>query len=197
MFGKFKRSGNAVILMLLALSVSGYFAWHEGYRCGYEKAQNEGLHLQKRQAEASQRALQDEMNRSQRQLIRIREHEEGYLARQAELTARSTALQRRIDDVTQQYVDEKGKTHPVACLFTRGFVQQYNAAIGVFTPDITTATGDAGITSVTAATSDARLRASAVSQRDILANLADNGQRCQQLSEQVRGLQAYIKEVSQ
>ncbi|SUH24038.1 putative lipoprotein [Salmonella enterica subsp. enterica] len=59
------------------------------------------------------------MNRYQQQLIHIRQSEEAYLTRTEELTARNAALQRRIDDVTQQYVDEKGKTHPVACVFTR------------------------------------------------------------------------------
>lgn len=196
MFDKAKTVGMATVVLLLAVALGGYFAWLEGHKVGYEKAQSECLRLQKRQAEASQRALQDEMNRNQQQLIHIRQNEEVYLARTEELTARNAALQRRIDDVTQQYVDEKGKTHPVACVFTRGFVQQYNAALGVSAPDVTAVARNAGTTAAAAASADARLRASSVRQRDILANLADNGQRCQQLALQVQGLQNYIAEVS-
>lgn len=196
MFDKLKNEGLFAVVLLLGLALGGYFAWLEGHKHGYEKAQGECLRLQKRQAEASQRALQDEMNRYQQQLIHIRQNEEAYLTRTEELTARNAALQRRIDDVTQQYVDEKGKTHPVACVFTRGFVQQYNAALGVSAPDVAAATRDAGTTAAAAATADARLRASGISQRDILANLVDNGQRCQQLALQVQGLQAYIAEVA-
>ncbi|HCL5251793.1 TPA: hypothetical protein N2G30_001911 [Salmonella enterica] len=176
--------------------MGGYFAWLEGHKHGYEKAQGECLRLQKQQAGASQRALQDEMNRYQQQLIHIRQGEESYLKQTEALAARNAALQRRIDDVTQQYVDEKGKAHPVACVFTRGFVQQYNAAFGVSAPDAAAAARDAGTTAAAVASADARLRASGVTQRDILASVGDNGQRCQQLAAQVRGLQAYIAEVS-
>lgn len=196
MLSKLKAQGFAALLLLLALALGGYFTWIEGHKRGYEKAQAECLRLQKQQAEAGQRALQEEMNRSQQQLIHIRESEQNYLARTEELVAHNAALQRRIDDVTQQYVDEKGKVRPVECVFTRGFVQQYNAALGVSAPDVATAARDAGTTAAVAATTDARLRASSVRQRDILANLADNGQRCQQLAAQVRSLQAYIAEVS-
>lgn len=196
MFDKLKNEGLFAVVLLLGLALGGYFAWLEGHKHGYEKAQGECLRLQKRQAEASQRALQDEMNRYQQQLIHIRQNEEAYLTRAEELTARNAALQRRIDDVTQQYVDEKGKTHPVACVFTRGFVQQYNAALGVSAPDAAAATRDAGKTAAAATSADARLRASGISQRDILANLADNGQHCQRLAAQVQGLQAYIAEVA-
>ncbi|EJX0630347.1 hypothetical protein ODD08_000290 [Salmonella enterica] len=196
MLSKLKTQGFAALLLLLALTLGGYFTWLEGHKHGYEKAQTECLRLQKQQAEASQRTLQEEWNRQQQQLIHIRQNEQTYLARSEELTTRNAELQRRINDVTQQYIDEKGKRHPVECVFTRGFVQQYNAALGVSAPDVAAAARDAGTATAAAAGADARLRASGVSQRDILANLADNGQRCQQLALQVRGLQAYIAEVS-
>ncbi|HDP8225539.1 TPA: hypothetical protein P7B99_002394 [Escherichia coli] len=196
MFDKLKTAGLAAALIVMFVSFGGYFAWLEGHKHGYEKAQTECLRLQKQQAEAGQRALQEEINRSQQQLIHIRESEQTYLTRTEELTARNAELQRKINDVTQHYVDEKGKAHPVACVFTRGFVQQYNAAFGVSAPDIATTPRDAGAATAAVASTDARLRASSISQRDILANLANNGQRCQQLSAQVRGLQDYIAEVS-
>lgn len=196
MFDKLKTAGMAAVVLLLAVALGGYFAWLEGHKVGYEKAQGECLRLQKQQAEASQRVLQEEMNRNQQQLIHIRQTEENYLARTEELTARNAELQRKINDVTQHYIDERGKVRPVECVFTRGFVQQYNAALGVSDPDAAAAARDAGATAAAVASTDARLRASAVSQRDILANLADNGKQCQQLAAQVQGLQAYIAEVS-
>lgn len=196
MFDKVKTGGMAAVVLLLAVALGGWFAWLEGHKVGYEKAQTECLRLQKQQAEASQRALQEEMNRSQQQLIHIRENEQTYLTRTEELTARNAELQRKINDVTQHYIDERGKVRPVECVFTRGFVQQYNAALGVSAPDAAAAARDAGAAAKTAAPADARLRTSAISQRDILANLADNGQRCQQLAAQVRGLQDYLAEVS-
>ena len=196
MFEKLNTAGLAATLILLFVVFGGYFAWLQGHKHGYEKAQTECLRLQKQQAKAGQRALQEEINRSQQQLIHIRENEQTYLARTEELTARNAELQRKINDVTQHYVDEKGKAHTVACVFTRGFVQQYNASLGVSAPDVAAATRDAGAAAAAVQGADARLRASGVSQRDILANLADNGQRCQQLALQVRGLQNYIAEVS-
>ncbi|QST27737.1 hypothetical protein JRC42_19560 [Escherichia albertii] len=196
MFDKLKTAGLAFTAMLIFVVSGGYFAWLEGHKHGYEKAQGECLRLQKQQAEASQRALQEEFNRSQQQLVSIRQHEQTYLARTEELTARNAELQRKINDVTQHYIDERGKVRPVDCVFTRGFVQQYNAALGVSAPDAATAARDAGAAAAAVQGADARLRASGISQRDILANLADNGQRCQQLALQVRGLQNYIAEVS-
>ncbi|NEM42293.1 hypothetical protein G3V58_22850, partial [Escherichia coli] len=91
---------NKGLAITLAFALGGYFAWLQGHKAGYEKAQTECLRLQKQQAEASQRALQEEMNRSQQQLINIRQHEQTYLTRTEELTARNAELQRKINDVT-------------------------------------------------------------------------------------------------
>lgn len=187
---------NKGLAITLAFALGGYFAWLQGHKAGYEKAQTECLRLQKQQAEASQRALQEELNRSQQQLINIRQHEQTYLTRTEELTARNAELQRKINDVTHHYIDERGKAHPVDCVFTRGFVQQYNAAFGVSAPDIAAASRDAGATAAVVPGADTRLRASGINQRDVLASIADNGKQCQQLKAQVHGLQQYIREVS-
>ncbi|WP_339053665.1 hypothetical protein [Arsenophonus endosymbiont of Crataerina pallida] len=122
--------------------------------------------------------------------------EQRYLNRIAQLRDKTQHLTRRIEDVTQHWRDEKGQAHTVACVFTRGFVQHYNAALGLSDVDVsvpTAAAGGTGNTTRSAETPGERQRPSPVTQLDMLANITDNGQQCQVWRAQVNGLLDYIE----
>ncbi|MCI4480274.1 hypothetical protein MRS96_27140, partial [Escherichia coli] len=122
--------------------------------------------------------------------------EAGYLEQIAQLESRNKQLQGQINDVTQRWIDEKGKSHPIECVFTRGFVRQYNAALGYDNASVDTGHSDsvaaAGTRSGTATgqpeTTDTRLRDSGVSQRDVLANIIDNAGQCRRWRNQINAL---------
>ncbi|KML66478.1 hypothetical protein [Pectobacterium peruviense] len=156
--------------------------------------------LQQQQAETQNQLLRAAAEQYQQQVVRGNQLEQRYVAARQKLAADNAALQRKIDHVTQQYIDEKGKVQPVQCVFTRGFVQYYNAAFGLSadgSPDVTAAARRTGAASDFGTTADAELQPSGVSQRDILANISDNGERYQALSAQVNALLDYIEALQQ
>ncbi|AOR64788.1 hypothetical protein [Pectobacterium wasabiae] len=156
--------------------------------------------LQQQQAETQNQLLRAAAEQYQQQVERGNQLEQRYVTARQKLAADNAALQRKIDHVTQQYIDEKGKVQPMQCVFTRGFVQYYNAAFGLSAndaSDITAATRRTGAASGFGATADTELQPSGVSQRDILANISDNGERYQALSTQVNALLDYIEALQQ
>ncbi|KFX06981.1 hypothetical protein KP22_02510 [Pectobacterium betavasculorum] len=156
--------------------------------------------LQQQRAETQNQLLRAAAEQYQQQVERGNQLEQRYMAARQKLAADNAALQRKIDHVTQQYIDEKGKVQPVQCVFTRGFVQFYNAAFGLSedgAADITAAARRTGAASGFGTTADAELQPSGVSQRDILANISDNGERYQALSAQINALLDYIEALQQ
>ncbi|MGL9719898.1 hypothetical protein [Symbiopectobacterium sp.] len=151
---------------------------------------------EKQRAEQAAQALNAQQQRFTHQVKVAHQAEQDYLTRIAQLRTQTQQLTRRIDDVTQRWLDEKGQPHAVSCLFTRGFVQHYNAALGVSDANdsgAAAAPGGAGNTSRATASAGEPLRPSPVTQRDILANITDNGQQCQVWRAQVNGLLDYIE----
>ncbi|MEI7342908.1 hypothetical protein WCT87_15695 [Pectobacterium brasiliense] len=188
-----------VVVLLLAVYLTGC---HQGYQLAQalgdtELAKQQAAFnlLQQQQAETQNQLLRAAAEQYQQQVERGNQLEQRYVAARQKLAADNAALQRKIDHVTQQYIDEKGKVQPVQCVFTRGFVHHYNAAFGLSAngaSDITAAAGRTGAASALGATANAELQPSGVSQRDILANISDNGERYQALSAQVNALLDYI-----
>ncbi|MCA5919034.1 hypothetical protein LES60_02165 [Pectobacterium brasiliense] len=193
-----------VVVLLLAVYLTGR---HQGYQLAQalgdtELAKQQAAFnlLQQQQAETQNQLLRAAAEQYQQQVERGNQLEQRYVAARQKLAADNAALQRKIDHVTQQYIDEKGKVQPVQCVFTRGFVQHYNAAFGLSAngaSDITAAAGRTGAASALGATANAELQPSGVSQRDILANISDNGERYQALSAQVNALLDYIDALQQ
>ncbi|ACX88652.1 hypothetical protein [Pectobacterium parmentieri] len=196
------RVVTALIAVVLLFTV-----YLTGRNQGYQLAQAQGDMalakqqaafnlLQQQQAETQNQRLRAAAEQYQQQVAHGNQLEQRYIVARQKLAADNAALQRRIDHVTQQYIDEKGKVQPMQCVFTRGFVQHYNAAFGLSAggaSDITAATRRPGTASGFGATADTELQPSGVSQRDILANISDNGERYQALSAQVNALLDYIE----
>ncbi|MCL6324953.1 hypothetical protein [Pectobacterium polaris] len=192
------------VVLLLAVYLTGR---HQGYQLAQalgdaELAKQQAAFnlLQQQQAETQNQLLRAAAEQYQQQVERGNQLEQRYVAARQKLAADNAALQRKIDHVTQQYIDEKGKVQPVQCVFTRGFVQHYNAAFGLSADgasDITTAARSTGAASGLGTTANAELQPSDVSQRDILANISDNGERYQALSAQINALLDYIEALQQ
>ncbi|WCG81593.1 hypothetical protein [Pectobacterium sp. A5351] len=148
---------------------------------------------QQQRAEQANAALQAWQQRYQQLVASAHAAEQQYLTTTVSLRQQNENLKRRIDDVTQRWIDERGQSRPIECVFTAGFVQQYNAAFGAGTgAGAATAARGAGDTSAAVASLDARLRDSGVTQRDILAHSVDAGERYQQLAAQVNDLLDYL-----
>nr|WP_256995372.1 hypothetical protein [Citrobacter koseri] len=195
--------------MLFALALVGvlYGLYHWGYRGGYSDAKRDGdvalITLQSafdtyktEQATRENVALRAWAKRYQEQVAVGQQAEASYLEQIAQLESQNKQLQGQINDVTQRWIDEKGKSHPIECVFTRGFVRQYNAALGYDNASVDTGHSDAtaaagtgtGAASGQPETADAWLRDSGVSQRDVLANIIDNAKQCRSWRSQINSL---------
>ncbi|EAS0615023.1 hypothetical protein CDW99_004848 [Salmonella enterica subsp. enterica serovar Ealing] len=216
MWGKWlKRIPWGDLLLLLVVTVLLGLVWVKGYDSGHLDAQRDGdkalAQLQsqfdtyrRESAEQQNEALQAVVARYNAQVAAAHKVDKDFQAKKQQLERENADLKKQIADVTRRWVDESGKTHPVKCVFTRGFVQQYNAALGI------TATGSPGHPGTAAAaasgtgktpratdTALARLRDSGVSQADVLANVTDNARQCRVWREQVNSLLDYTEGLHQ
>lgn len=200
--------------LMLAVVINAFLIglYYLGYRSGHENATRDGdkavSALQSafdkyktEQATLESAALRAWAKRYQEQVAAGHQAESSYLEQMAQLEDQNKQLQGQINDVTQRWIDEKGKSHPIECVFTRGFVRQYNAALGYNNASVDTGHSDttaAAGTSTGAASgqpeaADAGLRNSGVSQRDVLANITDNARQCRVWRAQVNGLLEHIE----
>ncbi|EAA7373021.1 hypothetical protein C4O09_005025 [Salmonella enterica subsp. enterica serovar Minnesota] len=216
MWGKWlKRIPWGDLLLLLVVTVLLGWVWVKGYDSGHLDAQRDGdkalAQLQsqfdtyrRESAEQQNEALRTVVARYNARVAAAHKADADFQAKKQQLERENAGLKKQIADVTRRWVDESGKSHPVKCVFTRGFVQQYNAALGV------TATGSPGHPGTAAAaasgtgktpratdTALARLRDSGVSQADVLANVTDNARQCRVWREQVNSLLDHIKGLHQ
>ncbi|EEI4551924.1 hypothetical protein G0R89_002835 [Salmonella enterica] len=216
MWGKWlKRIPWGDLLLLLVVTVLLGWVWVKGYDSGHLNAQRDGdkalAQLQsqfdtyrRESAEQQNEALRAVVARYNAQVAAAHKADADFQAKKQQLERENADLKKQIADVTRRWVDESGKSHPVKCVFTRGFVQQYNAALGVTATDSPghpgTAAAAASGTGKTPRATDtalARLRDSGVSQADVLANLTDNARQCRVWREQVNSLLDYIKGLHQ
>ena len=195
--------------LLLAVVINAFLIglYYLGYKSGHENATRDGdkavSELQSafdtyktEQATLENAALRAWAKRYQEQVAAGHQAEASYLEQIAQLESQNKQLQGQINDVTQRWIDEKGKSHPIECVFTRGFVRQYNAALGYDNASVDTGHSDAtaaagtgtGAASGQPETADAWLRDSGVSQRDVLANIIDNAKQCRSWRSQINGL---------
>ncbi len=195
--------------ILMAAAVAGvlYGLYRWGYSDGHDSAERDGnaslsqLQSQfdtyrREQTEMENTALRAWVKRYQEQVAAGHQAEAAYLEQVSLLENQNQQLKEKIDDVTQRWIDEKGKSHPIECVFTRGFVRQYNAALGYDDASVdsghagsaTTAIPGAGTAPRLPEAPDAGLRNSGVSQRDVLANIIDNAKQCRIWRSQINGL---------
>lgn len=210
-----KRLPWSTIGLVLAVIVVFAVIWLKGYITGRNEARRDGeqqlAQLQSqfddyrlKETEQQNKALMTIIGLYNARVAAAHKADEDFQAKKQQLERENDALKKQIADVTQQWVDEKGKSHPIECVFTRGFVQQYNAALGVtgahnagHHKSTATASASAGTTTGATDTALTRLRDSGVSQADILANVTDNARQCRVWREQLNGVLDYTEGLHQ
>ncbi len=113
--------------ILLAILINAFLVglYAMGYRSGHDSAKRDGdtalSQLQSafdayktEQATLENAALRAWARRYQEQVAAGQRAEAGYLEQIAQLESRNKQLQGQINDVTQRWIDEKGKSHPSA-----------------------------------------------------------------------------------
>ncbi|EJP3970709.1 hypothetical protein NUP71_004425 [Salmonella enterica] len=210
-----KRLPWTSIALVLAVIVAFAASWLDGYGAGRTDGRRDGKQqlaqlqsqfdtYKRESAEQQNEALMTIIGRYNAQVAAAHKADEDFQAKKQQLERENANLKKQIADVTRQWVDEKGKSHPIECVFTRGFVQQYNAALGVTGAHNagyheSTAAAAASTGKKTGATDTAvtRLRDSGVSQADILANVTDNARQCRVWREQLNGVLDYTEGLHQ
>ncbi|EBK3735465.1 hypothetical protein DC199_11110 [Salmonella enterica] len=210
-----KRLPWTSIALVLAVIVAFAVIWLKGYITGRDEARRDGeqqlAQLQSqfddyrlKETEQQNKALMTIIGRYNAQVAAARQADADFQAKKQQLERENANLKKQIADVTRQWVDEKGKHHPIECVFTRGFVQQYNAALGVtgahnagHHESTAAASASAGTTTGATDTAFTRLRDSGVSQADILANVTDNARQCRIWREQLNGVLDYTEGLHQ
>lgn len=185
-------------ISLLLLAASHYYSYSHGVQQGYQQGLRQRDHeddarlfacqqTQQRLFSAEKERLVSLLAEQQRQVQRAQQTATDYQQQLQTLHARYQQLKRQQHAITTHFLDAKGQLHPLPTGFTRGFLQQANAAFGL-PPDSGTDTASAQSASGGVSPSDTRLRLSALTQQDLLAWLLDIGQQCQALKAQVNGL---------
>ncbi|EFS2647600.1 hypothetical protein HX362_000368 [Salmonella enterica] len=208
----FRRIPWGSLAVIAAVAALLYWVWLLGYAKGMRdisresdvtisRMQSRFDEFMRKEAEQQNEALRTVVARYNAQVAAAHQADADFQAKKQQLERENADLKKQIADVTRHWVDEKGKHHPIECVFTRGFVQQYNAALGASPGDggmsSTARTASAGSTTGTTDTALTRLRDSGVSQADVLANVTDNARQCRVWREQVNGLLDYTEGLHQ
>gem|GEM_PF-2548653 len=173
------------LAVLSAMALCGWAGYDYGRSAGrVEVAQ----HLEK-SAAAQAAAYRQAMALYVAETARANRAEQSLLEASRRFAAEKNNLRRRVADVSTVYSPDG--TAVVAlprCVFTGGWVQLYNAAIGL--PDLPAAAvaSKSGSPAGTSQTAGARLRDSGVSQADVLAHMTDYGARCRAMEKQLTEL---------
>ena len=192
--GQALRFGIALVL----LAALGWAIYHRGYQQAEREGQLAMAELKREQAEALVRATANARAAERRAVQLAHEAEARQLAEQRQHAAESATLKQRITHVTTLYkraLDAAPEPLPV-CLFTRGWLRDYNAAFGLPGAELS-----AGATSPAAApdaarAADAELLASGITAADILAHASDYGRYCRDLASQTNALIDVIEQRS-
>jgi len=174
----------------LASGVALVLLWAAAYNNGYQKASLI--------AEAKFNAYRLEIAQAQAQAARVADAASAkLLAQQADIAKLTDELQKRVNHVSTVYVKRPGAApEPLpARPFTRGWVHDYNAALGVRMPGTHDATGapapkTGGLRAPASAGADRapELARSAVSQADVLATHHANARICRDAVAQLNAI---------
>lgn len=185
---------NALLAALALAAVAALAAGITGYSLGHDTAQAagdaalaklKGSHDKAVAAatEAARQRLVAEVDRNNRLAQQL-------ATEKASHAQEKQTLLRRIANVTTVYIPASGLgAVPLPrSVFTVGFVREYNTALGLPAANEGSAAARPGATSGTPFSLDAGLRESGLNQADILAHIADYGERCRNIESQLNRL---------
>lgn len=185
---------SGLTLGLLACLVCAAAAAGTSYGFGYRQAEALGAaELEKlRSAHAEQARLAAEASglQLQQQVTRANQAEALLLADQGRIVQEGQALEERIPDVVTIYRPAPAAaSEPIPrCVFTVGWLRDYNTALGVPGAAVGPVTSPAGPAPWAAPGTDAELLESGVTPADILAHARDYGAWARNLASQVTAL---------
>lgn len=185
---------NAMLAALALAALSAIGAGVTGYRLGHGTAEAHGdaalAELKRTHATAVAVAAETARQRLVTEVQRNNRLAQQLVTEKASHAQEKQTLLRRIANVTTVYVPAAGLApRPLPrSVFTAGFVREYNAALGLPAADAGTAAAGAGAATDTAYALDAGLRDSGLRQADILAHIADYGERCRNIESQLNRL---------
>lgn len=166
-----------VIVAVVLVYLYGQSKWTEGY----EQAAAEGVAalsaLKTHQAEAALEASNQAQSDLLRQVARAQAAEESLFQQFGMHADEVKQLQERIPHVTTQYkASVAAAPQPIPhCVFTAGWLRDYNTALGVPASSSATAAGATAKAASAATGTDAELLESGVTPADILAHAQDYG----------------------
>ena len=193
---------NALLAALVLAGVTGLVAGGAGYALGHRVAKADGdaalATLRQDNADAAAKAADDARLRLIAEVERNNRLAQALADEKAAHAQEKQSLLRRIANVTTVYVPAPGLApQPLPrAVFTAGFVREYNTAIGLPAAGTGAAAAGVGGTAEAAQAPDAWLRDSGLSQADILAHIADYGERCRNVEAQVNRLLDRNKEAT-
>ena len=185
---------NALLAALALAAVAALAAGITGYSIGHGSAKAEGdaalAKLQRDHAVVVAKVADEARLRLIAEVERNNQLAQQLADEKATHAQEKQSLLRRIANVTTVYVPAPGLApRPLPrAVFTAGFVREYNAAIGLPAADTGAAAAGVGGTAEGGQAPDTWLRDSGLSQADILAHIADYGERCRNLDAQVNRL---------
>lgn len=185
---------NALLAALVLAAVSALVAGGGGYALGHRTAKADGdaalAKLQRDHAVAVAQVADEARLRLVAEVEHNNRLAQALADEKASHAQEKQSLIRRIANVTTVYVPASGLApRPLPrAVFTAGFVREYNAAIGLPAADTGTAAAGVGGTAEAGQAPDTWLLDSGLSQADILAHIADYGERCRNLDAQVNRL---------
>ncbi|SED49357.1 lysis protein [Pseudomonas anguilliseptica] len=181
-------------LALLACLVSGAAGAGIAFGFGYRYADAQGSarleRLERRFTEQAKQAAEENLLRYQQQVTRANEAETLLLAAQDRVAGSAKQIEERIPHVTTNYRPAPAAA-PVAiphCVFTAGWLRDYNLALGVPAPGTGTVAAHGAQTTWPAPGTDAELLESGVTPADILAHAKDYGVWASALHTQLNAL---------
>ena len=175
---------------LLSASAAGSIAYGFGFRYAQSLGATTVSDLKFKHAEQSLAAERDNRLQLLQQVARANESESRLFNHMDQYANEKQLLQERIPHVTTQYRPARGAAaQPIPrCVFTAGWLRDFNAALGVPAPgSVATATQPAQ-TPWAAPGTDAELLESGVTPADILAHAQDYGVWARNNLAQLNGL---------
>ena len=180
----------AAIAVLVAIGLASSIAYGFGFRYAEALGNSRLDKLTRAHAEQALQAATDSRVQLLQQVTRANQAEELMLG-QMDLHAKDKQLlQERIPHVTTRYLPAlTAAPEPIPhCVFTAGWLRDYNAALGVPTTAAGATAGSSGQAANHATDADAELLESGITPADILAHAQDYGQWARNLASQVTAL---------
>ncbi|MDF3932950.1 lysis protein [Pseudomonas citronellolis] len=178
--------------IVVAMIVNGQARYDDGFSKAKALGDAALAELREQHSQEAAKAAQDNLVQLRQQITRADLAEQRMLEAQQQLADAQHQLQERIPHVTTVYRPAPAAA-PVAiphCVFTRGFLRDFNIALGAGLPAAGASTSAAGAQAAAWPTpgSDAELLESGVSPADILAFAKDYGAWAQRNLAQLNAL---------